>query len=179
MTAKVPTKTIAEILGMLAVFAGLVFVGYELRQNNRLGRATAYQAIGTSTAETWATISTEPRLAELFLTGRDSAQVLQWTREDWATYAAGMQAFFRLLEMTLLQVEQGVLPPDAMDRLGYLSATDWLTSPSIACVWRRFGHMGTERFARFLQQRVDDPTAACPLQIPMEQLEPQTDAIQH
>jgi hypothetical protein len=46
-----------EIVGVIAVVASLVFVGYEIRQNTVTARAAAYQAIGVATAtafDSWA-----------------------------------------------------------------------------------------------------------------------------
>ena len=39
-------KAIRETVGFGAVVAGLVFVGLEIQQNNKLAQAAAYQAIG-------------------------------------------------------------------------------------------------------------------------------------
>ncbi len=38
-------KAVRETMGFLAVVAGLVFVGWEIRQNNTLARAAAYESI--------------------------------------------------------------------------------------------------------------------------------------
>ena len=46
-------KAIRETLGFLAVVAGLVFVGLEIRQNTIAARSAAYWEIGQATAESW------------------------------------------------------------------------------------------------------------------------------
>ena len=157
-------KTIAEAVGLLAVVAGLLFVGLEMRQNNQLARAAAYQAIGVSTAETWALIAADPVLSELNFSLREAEEVASWSREEWARFNASTRAWARLAEMTLLQVEQGLLPPGAMEVLGYSDAPRWMEIPAIACVWRN-NALGTgDTFRRFVEGERSDPTAACPIE---------------
>jgi len=58
-----------------------------------------------------------------------------------------------MLETILLQVEQGLLPPDTMVRLGY----DWgpaLSAPDFACLWPELGeHLGAS-----VRQLIEDIT---------------------
>ena len=125
-------KEKAEALGLLAVVAGLVFVGLEIQQNNRLAQAAAYQAIGIATSEWHRDV--DARLNRLFTEARYVESIGRWTLEDWEAYARGTTSDLRLLETILLQVEQDVLPPDAMQRLGY----DWgaiLSVPGFSCLW--------------------------------------------
>ena len=46
-----------------------------------------------------------------------------------------MTVFARLGETILLQVEQGLLPPDAMERLGFVGWTRLFEEPKRACIW--------------------------------------------
>src|SRR5580765_6341954 len=60
--------------------------------------------------------------------------VKNWTLEDWERMERIFTADLRMLETILLQVDQGLLPPDATARLGY----NWgpiLSNPAMACVW--------------------------------------------
>jgi hypothetical protein len=54
---------------------------------------------------------------------------------DWAQLAAKFSGFARLAETILLQIEQGLLPQDAMGRLGYEGWSRINESPKFACVW--------------------------------------------
>ena len=154
-------KDVGEAVGLLAVVGGLLFVGLEMRQNNQLARAAAYQAIGTSTAELWAQVAADPGLSELHITQVDVDEVLSWSRGEWSQFHASMRAFARLAEMTQLQVEQGLLPPGAMELLGYANARSWLRSPATACIWRRDALGTGAAFRRFVEGNESDPTAAC------------------
>ena len=59
--------SVVESIGLIAVFAGLVFVGLEIRQNNRLAQAAAYQEIGSATAQNWRDMSQHPDFNRVFL----------------------------------------------------------------------------------------------------------------
>jgi hypothetical protein len=123
-------KRLIEVVGVVAVIASLVFVGYEIRQNTIAARAAAYQAIGVATASAWDSTAHDQQFLEvLYKTPEDM------TTADWRQYAAKFTVFARLGETILLQVEQGLLPPDAMDRLGYRPWTSFIKIPKTACIW--------------------------------------------
>ena len=54
---------------------------------------------------------------------------------DWVQYATKMTVFARLGETVLLQVEQGLLPPNAIERLGYRGWLETFENPKSACSW--------------------------------------------
>ena len=56
-----------ESLGLALVFAGLVFVGMEIRQNNQLAQAAAFQEIGLRTAENWYDMAQDPDFNRIVL----------------------------------------------------------------------------------------------------------------
>ena len=125
-------KAIRESLGFLAVVASMVFVGMEIRASNVQARAAAYQAIGIATSEFHQAF--DDRLSRLYSESLYDQSVERWTLGDWDRFDRSITADFRMLETILLQVEQRLLPPDAMQRLGY----NWgpvLSTPAIACLW--------------------------------------------
>lgn len=58
---------VVESIGLIAVIAGLVFVGLEIRQNNRLAQAAAFQEIGFATAQHWYDMSQDPEFNRVYL----------------------------------------------------------------------------------------------------------------
>lgn len=119
-----------DILSVLAVVASLVFVGYEIRQNTIAARASAYQAIGIATASIFDSIAHDPQYLET-----RSKPPNELSFQEWTQLVSKMTVFARIGETVLIQVEQGLLPPDAMERLGYrgwksISGNLWLT-----CAW--------------------------------------------
>ena len=114
----------------IAVVLSLIFVGYEIRQNTIAARATAYQAIGIAGA---ATLDSWAHDEQLWRLQRKKPEDMN--ADDWERFALKMKVFARLGETVHLQVEQGLLPPDAMERLGYRGWVEFLKYPKTACIW--------------------------------------------
>lgn len=131
-------KAVRETLAALGVIASMVFVGWEIRQNNRFAEAAAYQAIGIATADFYHAIAMDDRLSVLWDESNGGAPnaLAAWTQADWAKYRSTMWSTVRMTETVQLQVERGVLQADAMERLGYEDVNEYLeTWPAFACVW--------------------------------------------
>jgi len=126
------SKTVRETLAVVGVIGSMAFVGMQIRESNIQARAAAYAAIGIATSEFHR--SFDARLNRL-ATESDYPEVVQkWTLADWESLQRIYTADLRMFETILLQVEQGLLPADAMVRLGY----NWgpiLKSPGMACLW--------------------------------------------
>jgi hypothetical protein len=129
----------------------MAFVGMEIRTSNVQARAAAYQAIGIATSEFHRYF--DARLNRLATESAYPEAVRRWTLADWESDQRMTSADLRMLETILLQVEQGLLPPDAMARLGY----DWgpvLSEPDFACLWPMLsGHVGAS-----VRQLIEDST---------------------
>ena len=120
----------AQLLGQVVIILSVVFVGLELRQNNRIARGAAYQAIGVATAELWIALSQNENTTQQWSTPPDSLEAA-----DWARLHAEWTASIRLLEALLLQVEEDLLPEDAVDRLGFSDFRRAGSDPVFVCLW--------------------------------------------
>jgi hypothetical protein len=127
-------RKVSEILAAAGVIGSMLFVGYELRQSNLQARASAYQAIGTATAEFHSDWSDE--LLRQSVETQYAEAVARWDPVEWERYLRHNLAGLRLAEMVMLQIDQKLLPPDAMERLGYsFLRTRFLSWPGNACLW--------------------------------------------
>src|SRR3954470_2464130 len=106
----ISSRTIRQSVAAIGVIISLAFVGMQIRESNRQARAAAYQAIGISTAEFHRSFT--PRMNRLATESAYPEAVKRWTLEDWETVDRVYTADLRMLETILLQVEQGLLPPD-------------------------------------------------------------------
>ena len=150
-------KSIAEAIGVLALVLSLVFVGLEIRQNNSIARAAAYQSIGITTAEMWMNIAFEEDAARAaWLTPIDSLDAMGWVIQNgvWT-------AWTRMTETLLLQVEQGLLPQDALDRLGYGSFNQVLNDPQFACLWPGIKRSLAASTVAFIEEGADPGQFDC------------------
>lgn len=110
-----------ELIGLLAVFAGLVFVGLEIRQNNQIAQAAAFQEIGFATAQNWHELSQDPEFNHIYLR-HFSADADWWADQDpqdvnrLITHWIGS---LRQYETIYLQIDLGLLDEGAVNRLGW------------------------------------------------------------
>ena len=71
---------IRDAVGLLAVAASLVFVGWELRQSNVQAKSAAFQAIGIATADYH--VNRSDRVNRLYTEANYVEGVLSWTHDD-------------------------------------------------------------------------------------------------
>ena len=140
-------KNIFEAVGLVAIVASLIFLGLEIRQSNVQARAAAYQAIGIATAAAFDSLAHD---REFLILAQKAADAMD--KADWGQYAAKMTVFARLGETVLLQVEQGLLPPDAMERLGYRGWTGIFEDPKGACTWPLIRPGVSSSFREFVEE---------------------------
>jgi len=128
----ISSRTIRQSVAAAGVIASLAFVGMQIRQSNIQARSAAYQAIGIATSEFHRGF--DARMNRLATESEYPEAVKRWTLEDWERWERILSADLRMLETVLLQVDQGLLPRDAVTRLGY----NWgpiLSNPAFACLW--------------------------------------------
>jgi hypothetical protein len=152
------------------VIISLLFVGMQIRESNIQARAGAYREIGISTAEFHRGFSA--RMNRVATESVYPEAVKRWTLEDWETMERIETADLRMLEMIQLQVEQGLLPPDAVARLGY----NWgpiLNNPAMACIWPEL----RTQVSGSVRKLIEDSTPAgdrVPCQVDLQALRDQT-----
>ena len=142
---------VLEWVGLAAVVAGLAFVGLEIRQNNRLAQAAAYQELGSVTAQNWMDLSMDPEFAPAFLS-HFRGDSTWWAEQDSSTVArlvAHHTGSLRQFETIFLQVELGLLEDDAIESLG------WGSYPDLAVLRRLWPWVSQglrPTFARYITQ---------------------------
>ena len=144
-------KAIRETLAALGVIASMVFVGLEIRASNTHARAAAYQELGIIAVEVWKDLQHDPAFAQLFVTASDSTQWDQIDEVGWFQLRAGVMVGMRGWETARLQVETGLLPLDALDRLGY-ERNPW---PYLDRIWPEVRAALNEEFAVYVEQRFE------------------------
>ncbi len=149
-------KELKEALGVVAVVAGLLFVGWEIRQNNQLARAAAYQSMGAGLAEYWLDVGlaghTDLQWLVMMetLTQEDIDDLPEADRRQlWIMWVSGL----RTLEATWRQVELGLLDPEAFAYFGNdspgLSGTG---AHNLRMMWPDVKAMMSPDFAAFIEE---------------------------
>jgi len=150
-------KAIRESIGFIAVVAGLAFVGLEIQQNNKLAQAAAYQEIGFYTAESWWQSAHDRDYTELELLSFDPTRWDEIDEVGWRQLASGLTAIMRGSETVFLQVEQGLLPSDAMQRLGYGVDPHVYMPNSFDRLWEEIRPRMDAEFAAYIEQQFVTP----------------------
>jgi hypothetical protein len=150
-------KAIRETLGFLAVVASMVFVGVEIRQTNKLAQAAAYQAIGVASAAAW---DNQAHDREFLLATQDKEAAAMDTA-DWRQRANKFTVWARLGETVLIQVEHGLLPPDAMERLGFAGWQGIFEEPTGACIWPLIRPGVSASFRQWVEEGKDPNAIDC------------------
>ena len=142
---------VVESIGLIAVVAGLVFVGLEIRQNNRLAQAAAYQEIGSATAQNWRDMSQDPEFNRVFLRHftADSAWWADQNPRDVERLITAWIGFLRQYETIYLQIDLGLLDEVAMDRLGWGLVRE---QPALQYLWPYVAYAVDPTFAEYVTE---------------------------
>lgn len=138
------------ILANIGVIAGIVFLAVELRQNTIASRSAAFQALGVATAETWFGFSENREVSDaIWAVDEGGAEAFQsLTPSDRYLVRNVVIGWLRLFETTYIQVEQGLLEPDAMETLGYRG---FLDSVLLETTWQEVKGFVTPAFGQYIE----------------------------
>lgn len=141
---------LGEVSGAIAVVASLLYVGRQVRQNNRIARAEAYREVTMG----WA------RLLHLWADDRPSAKALMesgtgtrlanLSEDDRNAFVLRIAATFRVFESIYHQVAEGVLDPDALDMLWGRSVS---STPMFRDAWVQLRGSYRPEFRAFVEAR--------------------------
>lgn len=117
---KLSARDIGEITAVISVVLSLIFIGLEFRQNRIAMRAAAYQELGLATADILFSQSEDPEILSGYGAGSQGLEQFQALPSVQALRARqSMRGTLRVYETIYLQVELGLLEPDALDYLGW------------------------------------------------------------
>jgi hypothetical protein len=107
-------------VAVLGVVLSLVFVGLQLRQNAAISRAGAYQELGIAMAEGWRLRAADRELNDLLyaFSSTDPDVRSKLTDSDIRRVQAFTLSYLRIYQSAYLEVQHGLLPPEALEDLG-------------------------------------------------------------
>lgn len=149
-------EAIRQMVAAIGVIASMIFVGLEIRQSNVQARAAAYQAIGIATAETFDTWAHDRQFATMLDEGPAAMDTT-----DWRQWALKLTAYARLAETILHQVDQGILPSDAMDTFGYAGWKSIFRDPIYGCIWPLIRPGVSNSFREYVEEGRDATAIDC------------------
>jgi len=96
---------ISQIIGVGAIFASLVFVGLQIRQNTLTTRAASHNAVSNSLNEVNRMFAENADLTKIWLTGMADRQTL--TPEERWRFDSAMRAYMHVVETMYIQASLG------------------------------------------------------------------------
>ncbi len=154
--AGLSVKAIGEVVAVVGVVLSLLFVGVQLRQNAIVSRASAYQELGIAMAEGWRFRASDRQLNELLVkAGSGDPEVWSTlTESDIQLVRAYVLSYLRIYQSAYLEVQEGLLRPQALDDLGLrgLKQTAILKN-----MWPYVRNQLSDEFAEYLALGLDLP----------------------
>ena len=132
-------KAAREILGFLAVVAGLVFVGLEIQQNNVQARGATRQAMADASRDLALAISTDTELVRVWYSmwrpdSYDGRAAPRLTYSDTLQAEMLMRANLRNVENVFLQTLEGVVGQTVLGTYAFSGAQAY-RAPGFAPYW--------------------------------------------
>ena len=129
-------RTYIELVGAIAVLIGLIFVGFELRQNTNAVQAATFQGMTDTSSDFLITIAAEPDLRRVWSSAFVSPDDL--SREDRQILRPLQNSFWLRMQNAFRQWQ-----------IGTLSDEDWLVYRDISC-----GFVKNSLFEEYVQNSV-------------------------
>ena len=142
---------LAEIVGGLGIIASLIFVGTEIQQNTAAIRSATIQAIADQDTTINLAYATDERLTGLFAKNFEEPDYYKdMPHEDWLKLGMALRSAIRRVENIYLHVENGVLEPEALERVGY----GWYQTEFGRFYWRNARDGFDQGFAEFFDKKI-------------------------
>ena len=125
---------VRETLSVLAVLAGLAFVGVEIRQNNSLARGQARQDLADATEEWIQTLTQDPEYYEVWDRAWIRCEELEGTEARRASLM--MLGLLRRQENVFFQYREGLVDESALASYGAGQAAPHFQCPRFRELWR-------------------------------------------
>ena len=128
--------SVQQAAATLGVILSVVFVGYEIRQNTRVARATAVQATADQITQWQAESGTDPewiRIYDFVITGGAYADL---SSLDQSRYGWVVTSTVRITENRFRQMQMGVIKAEDLGAGGGTSNAQWFQSEHFLDWWQ-------------------------------------------
>ena len=143
-------KETAEVLGVLGIIAGIVFLGFELRQNNELMEADARFNRLSIVTDAWRFSAEHGDLTELRVRS-DNDEALSDAEERRVT--ATIMAVYVLLEWTYIELGED---STALNQVREVQLYNFANYPTYGRVWEARKQSFDPAFVQWLEANVVD-----------------------
>lgn len=152
---------IGEILGAVAVFASLLYLGAQIRMSNRLARAESRENANEMFDRWRSKLVTDDALLELWEQGIDAPETLEGRDTSRFFWLVG-ELVHNIRVQYMRAIEIG--DPDEVQRVEGLLGL-WIPRPGVLWIWPRLGPFCEPAF-REVVQRIGGPNYTLDLDVP-------------
>lgn len=139
---------IAETVGAIGVIASLVYLAAQIRQNSRIGRLNAHQAISDSIARSMDPIFTDPELHRIWRKAGEHPEEL--TSEERERFGMFLYSLFGTFYNAHLFADLDSAIHGRYERL----VDRYLSSPAVRAWWQRQAQTFDPAFVRIIEERL-------------------------
>lgn len=141
---------LGEVAGGGAVVASLLYVGRQVRQNNRIARAEAYREVTMGWARLLHLWADDRPAARALVRSGGGTRLADLADDDRDAFLLRIAATFRVFETIYHQVNEGVLDSEALDMLW---GRDTGSTPLFRDAWVQLRGSYRPAFRAFVEAR--------------------------
>ncbi len=146
---------ISEVIGVIAIFASLIYVAVQIRQNNSIARATMIHQTNTVSTRTAELVASDPELADIYSRGFSGESL---TGVDLVRFLALVEMYLAWVEDVDSQFEAGLYfqEEEIGDMVDHMSSeiVSFFSTPEVREWWHDNKHMYAPSFARKLDKHI-------------------------
>jgi len=124
-----------SVAAKLGVIPGLLFLGYELRQNTLIFRGAAVQAIAEQVNDWQIEMASNPDWIRILAFLEDGGTYAELSAEDRLRYRYVVTPTVRIMEIRHQQVQLGIIDESALDVGGGRANQSWYRSAHFEAFW--------------------------------------------
>lgn len=149
--------SLGEFIAAIATLVTLVYLSAQIRQNTNSVRSATSASISDALSRGTETLSSDPELTRIWFLGSENYESL--IDEEQRRFDVYLLTYFRRLENAFYQKERGFVDPDLWQTTERLLA-NIMSQPGVLHYWKRSKPRFSDRFQRFVDDRISDSSAA-------------------
>lgn len=129
-------KSLQQAAGALGVILSLLFVGYEIRQNTQVARASAVQATAAQIVDWQTEVALDPDWVRIMTFLGQGGRFADLSAEDRMRYQWVVSATVRIMDNRFRQMQLGVIDAEDLGVGGGTANPNWFRSDHLLDWWR-------------------------------------------
>ena len=145
-----------SILANIGIIAGILFLGFEIRQNTLISRSVAVQSITEQVNDWQIEMASNDNWMRITVFLSDGGSYAELPAEDRMRYRYAVMPTVRVMENRYRQVQLGIIDPAELDVGGGKANNSWYRSSHFIEFWRAddMNNRWSPDFVEFMETQV-------------------------